>query len=75
MLELNKIYNMDCIEGMKQIDDNSIDMVLCDLPYGITDCNWDKPINLELLWEKSCIERLEKEIIDLEILIKEKDVK
>jgi len=35
MLELNKIYNMDCIEGMKQIDDNSIDLVLTDPPYGI----------------------------------------
>jgi len=35
MLELDKIYNMDCIEGMKQIDDNSIDLVLTDPPYGI----------------------------------------
>ena len=35
MLELNKIYNMDCIEGMKQLDDNSIDLVLTDPPYGI----------------------------------------
>jgi len=33
MLELNKIYNMDCIDGMKQIDDNSIDMVLTSPPY------------------------------------------
>lgn len=35
MLELDKIYNMDCLEGMKQIDNNSIDMILCDAPYGI----------------------------------------
>lgn len=34
MLELNNIYNIDCIEGMKQIDDKSIDMICCDLPYG-----------------------------------------
>ncbi len=34
LLELNKIYNQDCLEGMKQIDDKSIDMILCDLPYG-----------------------------------------
>ena len=35
MLELNRIYNMDCLDGMKQIDDNSIDLVLTDPPYGI----------------------------------------
>ena len=35
LLELDKIYNMDCIEGMKQIDDNSIDLILTDPPYGI----------------------------------------
>lgn len=35
MLELDRIYNMDCIEGMKQIDDKSIDLVLTDPPYGI----------------------------------------
>ncbi len=52
MLELDKIYNMDCIEGMKQIDDNSIDMILCDLPYGITDCDWDKPLSLDKLWNE-----------------------
>jgi site-specific DNA-methyltransferase (adenine-specific) len=33
MLELDKIYNMDCIEGMKQIDDNSIDCIIIDPPY------------------------------------------
>ena len=34
ILELNKIYNMDCLDGMKQIDDCGIDMILCDLSYG-----------------------------------------
>ena len=52
MLELNRIYNMDCLKGMKQIDDKSIDLVLCDLPYGITDCDWDKQINLIELWNQ-----------------------
>ena len=33
MLELNKIYNMDCLEGMKQIDNNSVDLILTDPPY------------------------------------------
>ena len=52
MLELNKIYNMDCIEGMKLIPDKSIDMILCDLPYGMTQCKWDSVIPFELLWEQ-----------------------
>ena len=33
MIEINQIYNMDCLEGMKHIDDKTIDMILCDLPY------------------------------------------
>ena len=52
MLELNKIYNMDCMEGMKLIDDRSIDMILCDLPYGTTACKWDSIIPFEPLWEQ-----------------------
>jgi len=52
MLELNKIYNMDCLEGMKYIDDKSIDMILCDLPYGTTDCKWDICIPLDKLFEQ-----------------------
>jgi len=51
-LELNKIYNMDCLEGMKQIDDNSIDMVLCDLPYKITQNKWDIKLNLHDLFKE-----------------------
>jgi site-specific DNA-methyltransferase (adenine-specific) len=50
MLELDRIYNMDCIEGMKQIDDKSIDMILCDLPYGLTSCDWDSILSLNDLW-------------------------
>lgn len=51
MLELNKIYNVDCIEGMKYIDDGFVDMIFCDLPYGITKNKWDCMINLESLWQ------------------------
>lgn len=40
----------DCIELMREIPDNSIDMVLCDLPYGTTDCKWDTIIPFETLW-------------------------
>ena len=49
-IQLNEIYNMDCLEGMRYIPDKSIDMILCDLPYGITQCKWDSIIPLELLW-------------------------
>lgn len=51
-MELNKIYNIDCIEGMKQIETNSIDMILCDLPYGVSACKWDTIISLNILWEQ-----------------------
>ena len=50
-MELDRIYNMDCLEGMKQILDKSIDMILCDLPYGQTTRNrWDAIIKFEHLW-------------------------
>ena len=51
-MELNKIYNMDCLIGMKDIPDKSIDMILCDLPYGTTACKWDTIIPFEPLWEQ-----------------------
>ena len=50
MIELNKIYNEDCLEGMKRIPDGSVDCVICDLPYGTTECVWDSIIPLEKLW-------------------------
>ena len=52
MLELNKIYCWDCLELMKQIPDKSIDMILCDLPYGTTACKWDTIIPFDKLWEQ-----------------------
>jgi len=51
-MELNKIYNMDCFEGMKLIPNKSIDMILCDLPYGTTQCKWDSVLPLDKLWEQ-----------------------
>lgn len=51
-MELNKIYNEDCLIGMKEIPDKSIDMILCDLPYGTTNCNWDEIIPFDMLWEQ-----------------------
>jgi site-specific DNA-methyltransferase (adenine-specific) len=52
LLELNKIYNEDCIgeNGMCLIPDRSIDMILCDLPYGRTQNKWDSIISFEELW-------------------------
>lgn len=50
MIELNRIYNRECLEGMQDIPDGSVDMVLCDLPYGITDNAWDSVIPLDRLW-------------------------
>ena len=52
MIDLNKIYNEDCLEGMKRIQDGSIDMILCDLPYGTTACKWDTIIPFEPLWKQ-----------------------
>lgn len=52
MLEINKIYNEDCLEGMKKIDDQSIDFIICDLPYGTTACSWDEIIPFNQLWEQ-----------------------
>lgn len=47
-----KLYKGDCLELMKDIEDKSIDMILCDLPYGTTSCKWDSIISLELLWKQ-----------------------
>ena len=51
-IELDNIYNMDCLEGMKQIPDGTIDAVICDLPYGTTACAWDSVIPFDKLWEQ-----------------------
>jgi site-specific DNA-methyltransferase (adenine-specific) len=51
-LELNRIYQRDCLadDGMKLIPDKSVDMILCDLPYGTTTYKWDVIIPFEELW-------------------------
>lgn len=41
----------DCLDAMNYIEDESVDMVLCDLPYGTTKCKWDVLIPLDKLWE------------------------
>ena len=48
-----KIYNGDCLELMKEIPDESVDMILDDLPFNLTDCAWDKGvIDLSAMWEQ-----------------------
>ena len=56
-MELDKIYNMDCLEGMKKIPDGSVDAIICDLPYGtmkgIDDRHdWDEVIPSDKLFEQ-----------------------
>jgi site-specific DNA-methyltransferase (adenine-specific) len=45
-------YLGDCLEIMKEIDDQSVDMILCDLPYGTTKCKWDAIIPFKPLWKE-----------------------
>jgi len=52
MLEHNQIYLGDCLDIMKNIENKSVDMILCDLPYGTTACKWDTIINLNDLWKE-----------------------
>ena len=62
-MELDKIYNMDCLEGMKQIPDGSVDAIICDLPYGTVKgigkgtqyegkSEWDERIPTDKLFEQ-----------------------
>ena len=44
------LLNGDCLEELKDLDDNSIDLIFCDLPYGQTSCKWDCIIDLDKLW-------------------------
>ena len=45
-----KLYKGDCLKIMQEIPEKSIDLILCDLPYGMTDCQWDSVIPLDPLW-------------------------
>lgn len=46
------LFNGDCLEIMKDIPNKSIDMILCDLPYGTTKCSWDVVLPFDKLWEQ-----------------------
>ena len=47
-----ELWHGDCLELMKDIPDGSVDMVLCDLPYGTTRNKWDSVIPLDSLWKE-----------------------
>ena len=49
---INRVFESDCLEIMRQLPNNSVDMVLCDLPYGITQNKWDCVIPLDDLWKE-----------------------
>lgn len=51
MLIKNSIYLGDCLDLMQHIDDKSIDLILCDLPYGTTYATWDKLIDFKKIWK------------------------
>jgi DNA modification methylase len=46
------LINDDCLEAMKDLKEDSIDMLFCDLPYGILKCKWDCPIDLQEFWKQ-----------------------
>ena len=49
------LYQGDCLEIMKDISDKSVDLIICDLPYGITSCKWDTVISFDKLWKETKI--------------------
>ena len=51
-LEKGEIHQGDCLEVMRSLDDQSVDMILCDLPYGTTQNKWDSVIPLDKLWKE-----------------------
>lgn len=57
MIELNKIYNEDCLQGMQRIPDGSVDCIICDLPYEVLHKNnphaqWDRLLPFDKLWQQ-----------------------
>lgn len=52
VMKVNTISNEDCLQGMKRLKEESIDAIICDLPYGTTACSWDTIIPFDELWEQ-----------------------
>lgn len=51
MISTNVIYNEDCLIGMEKLGDKSVDLILTDLPYGVTAAKWDKYADINKLWK------------------------
>ena len=51
-IQPDTVYHEDCLEGMKRIPDGSVDLILCDLPYGTTQYRWDSVIPTDLLFSE-----------------------
>ena len=47
-----KLINGECLEEMAKLEDDSVDAIICDLPYGTTACKWDSIIDLEEMWKQ-----------------------
>ena len=47
-----KLFNGDCLNTIKTLEPNSVDLVFLDLPYGQTNCEWDNKIDLNELWKQ-----------------------
>ena len=62
-METNKIYNMDALEFLKQIEDKSINLIVIDPPYNINKDSWDKLEDYEN-WLKSVILELQRVLKD-----------
>ena len=54
-----KLYNDDCLNIMSELPEHSVDMILCDLPYGRTQNRWDNVIPFDKLWD--CYNRISKD--------------
>lgn len=59
-MEKISLYNDDCLNIFNKLDEKSIDMILCDLPYGIISCDWDNIIPFDKMWQG--IERVKKKL-------------
>ena len=52
MMELNHIYFEDCLDTLKRIPDGKVDLLLQDIPYNVTECEWDYEVDLPVMWEE-----------------------
>jgi len=55
---MSQIFNENCLIGMNNIPDSTISLIICDLPFGVTDCKWDIKLDLQELW--GCYKRILK---------------